>query len=236
MTWKKKLGLCCILLLTGCSYNPLINNRGTGSAAGTLTGVGIGAGTAWLLGGSKTWIAAAGVTGGLIGYYVTTLRYASGGIIQSGGEVYQVGRFIGIYIPSDQLFEPNTTEWKPQARPILESALAVLKRYPDNNILISGNTSGFYRSRWEQKLSERRAGLVAAYLWDEGINQFKSRSIDMRRLRYVGYGDYFPISQDYTNEGIRTNSRIQITSYPDNCELDLDGRHVTMRNVGSYKD
>ena len=124
--------------------------------------------------------------------------------MQSGGQVDTVGQRVGIYIPSDERFEPNSAEFTPQAEPILDSAAAVLQRYPDNNIMISGNTSGFGQSRWERQLSLKRAQKVSARLWNDGINNFKDPSNDMRKLNYVGYGDYFPISSgNYTNTQIR---------------------------------
>jgi outer membrane protein OmpA-like peptidoglycan-associated protein len=220
-------------LLAGCTYNPFIaDNNTTGSPVGAAIGAGVGAGSVALLGGSKPYIGLAGLAGGAIGYYVTTLRYESGGILQAGGKVYKIGDNLGIYIPTDQVFEPNTDEFLPQARPILDSVVVVLKRYPSNNIMISGNTSGFYRARWEQKLSERRAQKVSAYLWNAGINDFKPASINMRKLNYVGHGDYFPIANKITNTGIRENSRIQITSYPSDRSLLIDQKHQAVYNIG----
>ncbi|WP_172622680.1 OmpA family protein [Aquicella siphonis] len=220
-------------LLASCSYNPFIpDNHTTGSPVGAAIGAGIGAGGVAALGGTKPYIGLAGLAGGAIGYYVTTLRYDSGGIMQAGGKVYKIGDFVGIYIPTDRLFEPNTAEFLPQSKPILDSVATVLMRTPKNNIIISGNTSGFYRSRWEQKLSEKRAQKISAYLWNSGINDFKTPGSDLRKLSYVGYGDYFPIANKITNDGIRENSRIQITSYPSDCDLHLDKRHVAVYNVG----
>lgn len=229
--------VCSLVFLSGCSFNPFIfNNHTTGSATGALVGAAAGAGSVALLGGSRPLIALAGLGGGALGYYVTTLRYDSGGIIQGGGQVYKVGDFVGIYIPSDNLFEPNTAEFLPKAIPILESAATVLKRYPNNNILISGNTSGFARTRWERRLSEKRAQRIAAYLWDAGISQFREQSLNRRRLTYVGYGDFFPITMDYDNEGIRQNSRIQITSYPSNRDLGISSRQHAFQNIGAVND
>lgn len=238
---KKDIALISLALLlpliSSCSYNPFYSeNHTTGSAAGAAIGAGVGAGGVALLGGSKPLMVLAGLGGGAVGYYVTTLRYDSGGVIQGGGQVYKVGDYIGIYIPTDSLFDSNTADFLPRAKPILDSAVTVLQRYPDNNIIISGNTSGFYRSKWEQRLSEERAKKVSAYLWNAGVNQFQEQSNDMRKLNYVGYGDYFPIASDLHNDGIRANSRIQITSYPSDCDLELDKRHVAMRNFGAYDD
>ena len=240
-----KIRACVAIILAfsaslqiSCSYNPFIgNNHTTGSATGAVVGAGVGAGSVGVLGGSKSLMAASGIAGGFIGYYVTTLRYDAGGVVQSGGQVYKVGDFVGINIPSDKLFEPNTAEFLPQAENILDSAVAVLKRYPENNIIISGNTSGFSRPRWERRLSEERAKKVSSYLWNAGVNQFVPQNIEVtRKLTYVGYGDYFPIAHRYTNESIRKNSRIQITSYPTYCGLNLDQRSLAMRNMGALDD
>lgn len=240
MNWEVKfVGILCLslALLAGCSYNPFYrDNNLTGDPAAAAAGGIVGAGGAAALGGSKTMMALAGITGAAIGYYVTTLRYESGGIIRACGQVYRVGCYTGIYIPTDRLFEPNTDELLPQSGPILDSVVTVLQRNPDNNILISGNTSGFNHARWEQQLSERRAQKVAAYLWNAGVNAFKCRSNNLRKLTYVGYGDYLPIANSYTNEGIRQNSRIQITSYPSIYDLGLGKRQHTFNNYGSFED
>lgn len=232
---KKTLVLLfvCTVLSSGCSYNPFIrNNHTTGSATGAIVGAGIGVGGVALLNGSKPAMALAGIGGGMLGYYVTTLRYAAGGVIQAGGQVYQVGDFIGIDIPSDRLFEVNTANFLPTAGPVLDSAANVLKRYPRNNVFISGNTSGFSSAVWERKLSEKRAQRVSSYLWKAGINAFKEPGTDTRKLGYSGLDHFFPIASDYTNDGIRQNSHIQITSYPSQCDLYLDKRHLATQNVG----
>lgn len=224
-------------VFSACSYNPfLTDNHITGNPAGAVVGAGVGAGGVALLGGSRPLITLAGLGGGMFGYYVTTLRYDSGGLIQSGGQVYIVGDFVGINIPADKLFEPNTANFLPQANLILDSAVVVLKRYPKNSIFISGNTSGFSRPRWELKLSEKRAQKVAAYFWKAGINQFQDPGNTMRDLNYVGYGNYVRIANTLTNKGIRQNNRIQITSFPSNCNLELGKKDIAMRNFGASVD
>lgn len=230
--------LTFMLILAACSYNPFNeNNHLTGNPIGALAGGGIGAGTAAALGVTqKPQLVAAGVAGAGVGYYLTTLRFASGGIIQAGGQVYQMGDYVTIELPTDQLFEPNTAEFLPQAEPALKSTAMVLQRFPDHNIMISGNTSGFGASRWEQKLSEDRARQVAGYLWTQGISELQYRSMRMRRLSYVGYGNYFPHSTDLTNEGVRRNSRIQITVYPTKDQLLISKRAAVFSNIGGGND
>lgn len=226
-----------LLAVSACSFNPFTStNHTTGSPAATAVGAGIGAGSVAILGGSKTMMLFAGLGGGAVGYYLTTLRNESAGIINAGGNVYILGEYIGIYIPSDRLFEVNTANLLPTAPRILDSVVTVLNRKPNNNIMISGNTSGFNRPSRELRLSQQRAKVVAAYLWSSGIQQFKDRSSDTRKLNYAGYGDYFPIASDRTNEGIRMNSRIQITSYPCTEDLRESGHKINMNNIASLNE
>lgn len=222
-----------LILQSGCNYNPFIgDNHLSGSPGATVVGAGAGVGIVSLFRGSPPALVLGGLTGGALGYYSSTLRYDAGGLIQGGGQMYKLGDFVGINIPTDKLFIVNTDDFTYQAPQILDSAATILQRYPNNNILVSGNTSGFARPRWERQLSLKRAQKVAAYFWNAGINQFKDKISGMRKLNYVGYGDYFPIASDHTNNGIRENSRIQITSYPDDCDLHLDKRHAALNNVG----
>lgn len=223
--------------LISCSYNPFVrNNHLTGSPVAAAIGAGAGAGTVAALDGPKPLIPVVGIGGGMLGYYLTTLRHDAGGIIRGGGKVYKVGDYVGIYIPSDRLFEPNTDELLPRAMPILHSVKEVLERYPRNSIIISGNTSGFFRSTWEQKLSERRARKVSSFLWNVGINNFIRPGNGTRDLTYVGYADYFPISQSITNNGIRANSRIQIVSYPGHCDLNPTQKQFVFNNPAAWEE
>lgn len=233
-------GSLTCLAVTACTFNPFIaNNHNTGSGGSTAVGAGIGAGGVWLLGGSKTMALFGGIAGGAVGYYVSSLRYDAGGIIDVGGQVYILGEYIGIYLPTDKVFESNTADLLPGATRVLDSVAAVLQRKPNNNIMVSGNTSGFDRPRREQKLSQKRAKVIAAYLWTAGIQQFKGstdQSSDTRQFTYVGYGDYFPIASDLTNNGIRANSRIQITSYPSWADLHERNNKIDKNNIASMND
>jgi outer membrane protein OmpA-like peptidoglycan-associated protein len=222
--------------LYACTYNPLSeNNHLTGNAPSTALGGAVGLGTAAALGATKPIpLVAATAAGASIGYYVSTLRFSSAGIYQVGGQVYKLGDYVTIEIPTDNIFEVNSTEPLPEAEPVLKSAANVLKRYGCQNIMISGNTSGFGTTKYERRISEGRAKEVAAFLWAEGINNFQERSINTRKLTYVGYGNYFPIASDLRNKGIRQNSRIQITSYPTRDQLLIDEKALAFNNMAGY--
>lgn len=224
------------LTLASCTYNPLSNqNDLTGSPAGAIIGAGVGAGSAALLDAPGPIIWLAGLGGAGVGYYVTTLRFASGGIVQAGGQVFTLGDYLTIDIPSDNLFDTNSDEFLPGAESILNSVVTVLQRTPcTNNIIISGNTSGFSSEHYEQQLSEQRARQVAAYLWAHGFTSgFKGNTneVNNRKLIYVGYGNYFPIANHIKAHSIRQNSHIQITSYPSYAKIKSANSHA-FNNIG----
>jgi outer membrane protein OmpA-like peptidoglycan-associated protein len=239
----KTFFLCVLLALAGCA--PISQeNPPTGNIVGTAIGGVTGAGVAGLLGAPKPVVAVAGIAGAGLGYYLTTLRFASSGIVAAGGKVYMVGDYVIIDIPTDNLFDTNTAEFLPGTETILDSLVRVLTRYNGHNIFISGNTSNFWTDRFSKKISECRAAQVASYLWAHGITNMLTFRKDtnetndgkQRRLIYIGYGNEFPIANDLRIKGIRSNSRIQIIASPSYATLYWNkGRHKhfkPFKNIG----
>lgn len=239
MTYR--IGLLLIissLITSACTSNPFSNNSRTTSSnvAGAAVGGGAGVAASAALGAPRGLVVGAGVGGAMLGYYLTTLRFSAGPIYKAGGDVYAQGEYVGISLPCYKLFDLNSSELLPQAEPILNSAVAVLKRYPNSNILISGNTSGMDSHRRDQILSSARARSVAAYLWAHGINNFKNQSISTRKLDFLGYGSNVPIADAMKAANIQKNNRIQITAYPSPADLRIEPRNTTFTNVGGYDD
>jgi outer membrane protein OmpA-like peptidoglycan-associated protein len=227
---KKAFVVAVVLNLTGCTAMSQDTNPPTGNIVGTAIGAGTGAGAAALLGAKAPVIGIAGIAGAGLGYYLTTLRFASGGIIASGGHVYTLGDTLIIDVPTDRLFEPNSAEFLPNTGSTLNSIASILARYPGHDIFISGNTSGSWTHRFEQRMSECRANAVASSLWAQGIKNsdasFKNDTNELdahqRRLIYVGFGDDFPIANNLHLNGIRANSHIQIVATLPANELHWD--------------
>jgi hypothetical protein len=221
--------LCTLLFLTGCA-SISNTNPPTGNIIGPVIGGGAGAGAAALVGASKPFIAASGLLGAGLGYYLTTMDFSAHGLTAAGGKVYVLGDFVIIDIPTDNIFEVNTADFMPGTGPALDGIANVLARYPQNNIFISGNTSGFWTERFEKNMSECRAGRIAASLWRRGItnsvlvksNVMSKNDEQERRLIYIGYGDEFPVANHYHIKGMRGNSHIQIISSPRDEALHWD--------------
>lgn len=96
-------------------------------------------------------------------------------------------------------FETNKDTLLPESIPILDNAIATLKRYPEVNIEVQGHTDSRGADAYNLDLSARRAATVLKYLRDGGVtNQLTSR----------GYGETDPIASNDTDEGRQQNRRV----------------------------
>jgi outer membrane protein OmpA-like peptidoglycan-associated protein len=85
----------------------------------------------------------------------------------------------------------------------LKKAIDFIKKYPGFKIKIEGHTDYIGTEKYNQGLSERRAGAVMKYL-------VKGGGIDGKRLTAVGYGESKPVASNKTNEGRAKNRRVEI--------------------------
>jgi len=102
-------------------------------------------------------------------------------------------------------FYADSPKMLPGEHEKLERIGAILKRYPDRDIVISGHTAVGSGSREDHiNLSQERAGAVADYFLKN-----KVRTADRMVIR--GYGADMPIADNSTEEGKRKNRRVEIT-------------------------
>lgn len=85
----------------------------------------------------------------------------------------------------------------------LKKAVKFVKKYPGFKIGIEGYTCSIGTEKYNQGLSERRAGAVKKYLIKEG-------RIDAKRVAAIGYGESDPIASNKTKEGRVKNRRVEI--------------------------
>ena len=97
------------------------------------------------------------------------------------------------------VFETGKADLLPESLPVLEGAIATLKRYPELNIEVAGHTDSRGSDALNMSLSARRAETVLKYLHDGGVqNALTSR----------GYGERQPIASNNTDEGRQANRRV----------------------------
>lgn len=102
------------------------------------------------------------------------------------------------------LFDTGKDVVKPDYRSEIERVANFLKAYPDVKAEIEGHTDDVGPDTANQRLSQRRADAVRAYL-------LKEFSVDASRVKAVGYGETKPIADNKTAEGRSTNRRVIAT-------------------------
>jgi len=102
-------------------------------------------------------------------------------------------------------FYPDSNRMLPGEQEKLNRIAAILKNYPNRDIVISGHTALARGTRDDHLLlSQQRAKAVADYLLEN-----KVRTADRMVIR--GYGADMPIADNSTEEGMRKNRRVEIT-------------------------
>ncbi len=112
---------------------------------------------------------------------------------------------IVLRVPGLNLFKDGGAKLSPEARPVLDEIVKIIKSKGDHKIFIQGHTDDVpihtakFESNWE--LSAVRATAVLRYFYDKGI--------DPELLTATGYADTFPMVPNNTKEGRAKNRRIE---------------------------
>ena len=93
-----------------------------------------------------------------------------------------------------------------EGKAILDSGVQILDRNPHVRVEIVGHTDSTGSDDYNQKLSERRADSVRAYLESQGISS--------SRISAEGRGESQPASSNDTREGRAQNRRVELTARP----------------------
>jgi outer membrane protein OmpA-like peptidoglycan-associated protein len=182
----------------------------------TRMGAGIGAGVGAVIGlltrGNKfdnALIGAAlgGVAGGAIGNYQdrqqAQLKQSMAG---TGVEVVRKDQNITLDMPGSLTFAFNSSDLNAAFDPVLDKVAQTLNQYNQTMVEVAGHTDSTGSAEYNQKLSERRAQSVAAYLVGRGVN--------VKRLIVVGDGENHPIASNDTPQGQAANRRVELTIVP----------------------
>jgi len=147
------------------------------------------------------------LAGGGIGYYMDQqemkLRQQLEG---TGVSVTRIGDNITLNMPGNVTFAFDSGDVNAQFYPVLDSVALVLEEFDQTFVEVAGHTDSTGSNEYNQKLSERRAESVAAYL--------VSRGVDMQRLITVGGGEDHPIASNSTEAGQALNRRVELTIVP----------------------
>jgi len=102
----------------------------------------------------------------------------------------------------DVLFAFDSAELTPEAQNQLQGLLAKLQGADVQNIKVVGHTDSQGTDEYNQKLSERRASSVVAFLLSQGLAPDK--------LTSQGKGESEPVADNATEEGRAQNRRVEL--------------------------
>jgi len=99
-------------------------------------------------------------------------------------------------------FDFNKADIRPDARPVLDEAIRILKEEGDISIVCAGYTDSIGSDAYNLKLSQRRAEAVRDYLVKGGIAP--------DRIKVEGFGKADPVASNATADGRAQNRRVEL--------------------------
>lgn len=113
-----------------------------------------------------------------------------------------VPRLVAEIRMNNVFFDFDKSTLRSESRLELDRWVKMLKENPTVILEIAGYTDNVGRDSYNQRLSERRAKAVAAYLEEKGIAP--------RRLAAKGFGEKKPAATNQTPEGRQQNRRVEV--------------------------
>ena len=89
------------------------------------------------------------------------------------------------------------------AYPFLDKVANIMKSHPSYHLIVEGHTDVFGSKEYNYWLGSSRAAAMKAYLVSRGVNA--------ERIRIHSHGKDRPLTLDNSNEGRRTNRRVEFT-------------------------
>jgi OOP family OmpA-OmpF porin len=107
-----------------------------------------------------------------------------------------------VVIQADALFDFDKSVVRPDGKRAIDEALGKLNGVDLEMVIATGHTDSIGTERYNQKLSERRAAAVKAYLVSKGIPSSK--------ITTIGKGETQPVATNKTAAGRQKNRRVDI--------------------------
>ena len=201
---KKTILVCSICALLAAACTTPGKRTAWGAAGGAAVGAAAGAIISHTTGGSSgqgaVYGALAGLAaGGLLGNYYDKQAKELAAI----AEVVKSDNGIQVFLKNDILFATNSSELTADSMQTLTDLNRVLKKYPQNRIVVQGYTDSTGTDAINNHLSKERAKAVYDFLLGSGL---KTKSIT-----YIGYGSANPIASNSTAAGRAQNRRVVLS-------------------------
>lgn len=207
-------GIALSSLSTGCAStgdkDKTLKGAGIGTVAGAAVGAAWGAARGdWKKGaliGAASGAAIGGITGAVMDKQEEDLRVA--GIRTERDEA---GNLV-INLSGETLkFDTGKASLQPGGEALLTKLAGVLKKYPENRIVIEGHTDNVGSAATNKSLSQNRADSVKTYILKQGV---PARCV----VQTMGYGSEKPVADNKTAAGRAENRRVELSVHVDEEE------------------
>ena len=147
------------------------------------------------------------LAGGSIGYYMDKQEAKLRAELEGTGvSVTRIGDNITLNMPGNVTFATDSSDLRAGFFEVLNSVGIVLEEFDQTVVEVAGHTDSTGPEKYNQALSERRAGSVSQYL--------QARGIDNQRMITIGLGELRPVSENESASGRQANRRVEITMVP----------------------
>ncbi len=218
--WRRFVAalLAAMLVLSGCATDSRGNRRPlTDAEKGALIGAAVGAAVGMTHRSHRkrsVIIGAVGgaIAGGLVGSYMDRQKQDLEKVLRPELDRGAIrieklpGHRLRISMTGATAFDVDSTAIKPGFHSTLDKMARVLNRYGKTELVIVGHTDSTGPAAYNQRLSERRARAVMAYLLQRGVIP--------ERLSAYGKGETQPVASNATEAGRRRNRRVEIEVIP----------------------
>lgn len=191
--------LCIIMSACTSPGKKTAIGAGTGAAIGATAGAIIANNT-----GGNSWQGAAigGAAGAILGGAVGNYFDKQAKELAEIAEVVKTNDGLRVTLKNEILFSVNSAELSADAQKTLSDLNRVLKKYPENIIVVEGHTDNTGSEATNQSLSEKRAKAVYDYLLGTGLKTYS--------MSYKGFGLTQPVADNSTEDGRAKNRRVNL--------------------------
>ena len=197
--------LLSVFTLISCTEDPFNTKKGAiiGATAGVMSGLLTGDDSNGTIKRALAGAALGAAIGNELDIQEEELRKDLGG---SGALIKNTGDSLIVTLPEAITFDINSSTVRYTLEDSLVRLAKSLNKYPNTNIDVIGHTDNVGDENYNQELSARRAGSVAAILAQSGVSQ--------SRMRAYGRGELKPIKSNDTVNGRAANRRVEIIITP----------------------
>jgi outer membrane protein OmpA-like peptidoglycan-associated protein len=199
---KSKTGVLLLVVatLTGCATPG--KRTAIGGGTGAVVGAGLGAVIGHQSGKTGQGAVLGGVLGGLLGGGVGNYLDKQAKELSQLAETKRTENGIVTTLKNNLLFDTGKANLKPAAIDSINQISDIIKKYPEDKLIVVGFTDDVGTDANNQRLSEQRAQSVRLAMITRGV---PAASIEP-----IGMGEANPVALNTTAEGRAQNRRVEL--------------------------